>query len=69
MGALRPQLLYCNRWAATVAPVDHAVAKPFLIKLFLKKFVSKRFLKKFAVKPQYIFRFLPAYFQISALFK
>jgi hypothetical protein len=31
-----------NRWAATVAPVDHAVAKPFSIKPFLKRFAIKQ---------------------------
>jgi hypothetical protein len=47
--------LYRNRWAATAGPVDHAVAKPFSIKPFLKRFafLIKLFLKKFAVKPQY----------------
>ncbi|MDD2340984.1 MAG: hypothetical protein PHG79_12375 [Methanosarcina sp.] len=38
-----------NRWAATVAPVDHAVARGFSINPFLKwfAFLIKLFLKKF----------------------
>ncbi|RXA21353.1 hypothetical protein EQO05_02720 [Methanosarcina sp. MSH10X1] len=49
------KLLFRDRCAATVAPVDHADSdvfdkSGFLIKLFLKKFSLKPFLKRLAVK-------------------
>jgi hypothetical protein len=43
--SVEPQPLGRNRWAATVAPVDHAVTS-FSIKPFLKRFAIKPFFEK-----------------------